>query len=343
MTQLVALNFFSLTIRDTQHMYWFPPKLKRLKIEIHISLTLSLLAAQKELNKLLISIVKTIPQLEQISLNVHLNATPEQLDGVDFLPLLRLQHLRVFEIGWFKAQAAQPFIPSLIEMVRTHMSLQHISLFTHHDVLLDLELKVIRDLVTPAPPANLTFLNLLNTTLDASKIDALRHISTLQKINPSIIDMPTLEFMDYFQQCNAFNCYSNILPLDAMVQGLQRLTRLTSLSIGSNVLNSASMCAILPHLAHLTTLTIDDCPLLTDLQWAKQTSLTPIKHLHIARCKNIKLEEILALTHLKTLETLRIEDSFDQPMDKLSIALLTPPSMLLPKLTKFVTRGAAPP
>ncbi len=123
---------------------------------------------------------------------------------------------------------------------------------------------------------------------------------------------------------------------DRLVAMNQPLSHLTSLKLVDSRLNTAQLAALLSLMPRLQSLWLGSMPNVDAL-----TFLLPVKDtlrsLELAKCKHGDLvsAELLHLRQLQQLTELTLHRSLSEPLDTLSRALCTPPSLLLPQLKRF--------
>lgn len=124
---------------------------------------------------------------------------------------------------------------------------------------------------------------------------------------------------------------------DAVVSALSHCPLLQNLSLCAPV-TSKHMSTLLPQLAALEVLGLVSCEELLSLSFfADSSSALLLRQLDIADCHHPALHatEIQWLQSLTALQSLRIVNSFAEPLNRSIIALLTPPSGLIRTLAQF--------
>jgi len=328
-------------------VYMFPPKLVTFKLQVS-SDDMGPKKFIDELNAIILGIASSSPLIQSLSFNICYRKHPAIAEQINFLPLLRLQALQCFEFSYYNEFGTmfQPFIPSLMEMIRTHTSLQDVGLFVHRETYVksvfrnemtervtrsSLSAATIRGLTTPTP-ARVEYIDLGGTIIELPEMNELCKLQTLTMIQPAQINLPSLDCMSHFPNCLTFDCKVYGMSLSSMVSGLQKMTQLQCLTLRHANLTSQAMADIVSHLPHLTSLGLCSGSEVLDLQWVKALPADRMKTLMFEHCRNIKVSEISELAHFCKLDRLIIIQSFQACETVLPMKQLTPPSTLLPSL-----------
>ena len=119
------------------------------------------------------------------------------------------------------------------------------------------------------------------------------------------------------------------------MQTLSACRHLTSLDLLAPV-TSAHPSALLPRL-QLNALTLFFCRELDSLQFLSDVPSLhhTLRYFGLEKSSALRTAELRHLLALKNLDTLELLSSFSEALDGLTQHLLTPPSIVLPKLTKF--------
>ena len=128
-----------------------------------------------------------------------------------------------------------------------------------------------------------------------------------------------------------------LLTAEAVVDSLSSCTRLTSLTLTAP-LQSSHMCALLPRLPWLRSVTLSGMNALDSLRCFSVGPITSrLTSLTLRRCEHAELElnELGHLHALRNLGTLEIFDSFNEPLTEDDIANYTPPSRFIKRLKNF--------
>ena len=104
-------------------------------------------------------------------------------------------------------------------------------------------------------------------------------------------------------------------------------------------MTSAHLTELLPRLPRLRNVVLESLNI-ESLAFLAQPPMTDqLTTLHLNYCRQLPPAELSHVHSLRSLERLQLYRSFPAPLDESSLSLLTPPSLLLPRLDKFLYTG----
>lgn len=169
-----------------------------------------------------------------------------------------------------------------------------------------------------------------------------------------LVQLPSLTKLDGWSSCTRFDWLQqlpNLIVVDlgfkhdelsgtewieSLVMGLQQCPSITSLDLSQcRGLTTAHLIRLLPRLLQLHSLALVDI----DIESLSFLTLEPMTRqltsLGLWDCLKLSITELRHVHVLGALKSLTLENSFTSPLDQYSQLLLTPPSIVLPKLDEF--------
>jgi hypothetical protein len=123
--------------------------------------------------------------------------------------------------------------------------------------------------------------------------------------------------------------------IDSLMAALSCCRRIGLLSLISTEISAAHLSELLPRLPRLLIFRFG-CPNISTLAFLAQPPMTDqLASLMLVECRRLPLTELRHVHALRGLKELRLNESFDEPMDTMHQMLHTPPSVLLPQLDVF--------
>jgi len=174
--------------------------------------------------------------------------------------------------------------------------------------------------------------------------------------------LPSLTAISGTARCGDFGwlrCLPNLTDVDlafshredvadraaALVAGLQHCTNIEVLALsGSSVflqlsgctdLTAAHLADLLPRLPRLRGLSLDFLGIDSLAFLAQPPMTSQLSILCLRSCSQLPPTELRRIHSLRGLEYLNLSDSFSAPLDSAALALLEPPSAVLPRLDDF--------
>jgi len=264
-------------------------------------------------------------------------------EGVSFAPLQQAAKLRwlCIEQQGQEGEQALPLTASQIaELRQLHLTTLELMLHTSEELLGFLQL--------PGPPLQWCMLpndDAVVTDVVAALLPTLPNLHTLFASSFQWEHISSFAFLPQMAQLRTLHVNLSDYDLDEETQqriaaALAALTRplrsLTAFRLSEVELSQPqlrALLALMPQLQRLTLMLIKSLCDFTPLLTAKAT----LRSLELSMCdhEDFHPNKLMQLQHFEQLQELCLVYCFNQPLDRRSLAMLQPPSQLLPKLQKF--------